>query len=66
MKKSILFRLLAIAFLGLASLVMKSETCSSHPLNCIKELKIESSTFKISERLLIPEFPSDEGFLIKI
>ncbi|HXS58284.1 MAG TPA: hypothetical protein VN726_19270 [Hanamia sp.] len=66
MKKSILFRVLAITFLGLASLVMKSETCCSRQLNCIKEAKIESQILRINERPSIPEFPSDEGFLIKI
>jgi hypothetical protein len=66
MKKSILFRLLAIAFLGLASLVMKSETCCNRQANCIKQTKIESEIFKIHELPSIPEFPSDEGFLIKI
>lgn len=66
MKQNILFRLFAIVLFGLASLVIKSESSCKINLNCKAKKTAQSSILMLDQKLQIPIFPLDEGFLMKI
>lgn len=64
MKKTLLFRLFAIALFGLVLIVLKSDACCNGKFNCNTKKNVQSETLKQPNQF--PPFPPEEGFLIKI